>query len=526
MPRKKQSIFATIIFLTVCLTLCCCSNTDKKFNDIDMLLNEQEIDSAKTSLQEINTSRLSEKERATYDLLVTKLSYISYEPILSDTVINYSLDFFSKKGPVDKYAEALFYKAVINYDNGNVMDAFTLMKKAEYCSRSITNIDIKHKIYEKLSDWNMSSGEYDLALKYAHTNLKLSNMANNKNWMAYSCAFLSQIYANIDRKDSADWYLEKSIHYIDYIPKNEKIEFYNFLAFNFMRSDMKLSKSYLKKSRRLGANYVTYAINSQIHEAEGNLEETERSIKKSLQLTRTNRERSYVLSLMARMYADNKLFEPAYNSIMKLMDVKDSIVADKKKNDIAGLQKQYDIKMKEKRLKDIIIYAVIFIIFLILINIIVYIYLKNKYNRISKESMENELLINIYNKKIDELKLSNNTKDSEVARLNTKVNELQDKQSKILYEGRNLYEKIMEGKTVVTWRKSDFIHFIEYFKLIDLPFVIHLEQSYDSLSPRYKFFEILYHMGNDDKEVERILGISHNTVRSTRTRIKSKKITE
>ena len=91
---------------------------------------------------------------------------------------------------------------------------------------------------------------------------------------------------------------------------------------------------------------------------------------------------------------------------------------------------------------------------------------------------------------------------------------------------KKLFEQIESGETVIRWNKSDFIHFIEYYKVKDLPFVNHLENDYDDLSPRYKFFEILYHMGKDDQDVERILAISKSTIKSNRTRIKAKLIAQ
>lgn len=93
----------------------------------------------------------------------------------------------------------------------------------------------------------------------------------------------------------------------------------------------------------------------------------------------------------------------------------------------------------------------------------------------------------------------------------------------ILYSGKKLYEQLEHGGTVVLWQKVDFINYIEYYKLIDLPFILHMETDYMELTPRYMFFAILTHMNKPDEEIERILGISPGTVRSNRSRIRSKR---
>ena len=105
-----------------------------------------------------------------------------------------------------------------------------------------------------------------------------------------------------------------------------------------------------------------------------------------------------------------------------------------------------------------------------------------------------------------------------------KISEFQDLQSKILYKGKALYQDILDGKNTLTWNKKDFEHFLEYYKLIDLPFITNLQTNYDHLSPRYQFFLVLKKMGKTDEEIQKILAISSTTVRTTKSRIKSSKL--
>ena len=74
------------------------------------------------------------------------------------------------------------------------------------------------------------------------------------------------------------------------------------------------------------------------------------------------------------------------------------------------------------------------------------------------------------------------------------------------------------------WSKDDFINYIEYYKLKDLPFVNEMETCYNRLSPKYIFFAVLEHEGHDEEGIQHIMGISENTLRSTRSRINSKKL--
>ena len=58
----------------------------------------------------------------------------------------------------------------------------------------------------------------------------------------------------------------------------------------------------------------------------------------------------------------------------------------------------------------------------------------------------------------------------------------------------------------------------------DLPFVNEMETEYDHLSPKYIFFAVLEHEGKSDEDIQRIMGISESTLRSTRSRINSKRL--
>ena len=116
--------------------------------------------------------------------------------------------------------------------------------------------------------------------------------------------------------------------------------------------------------------------------------------------------------------------------------------------------------------------------------------------------------------------------EKEVERLNKKISDSRQRNAGILQKGYQLYNDIVEGGTVVRWSKSDFEYFMEYYGTMDIVFVNRLETEYYKLSPKYMFFSTLYHMGKSDEEVERIMGISSNTIRSTKSRINSKRLAD
>jgi hypothetical protein len=55
-----------------------------------------------------------------------------------------------------------------------------------------------------------------------------------------------------------------------------------------------------------------------------------------------------------------------------------------------------------------------------------------------------------------------------------------------------------------------------------MPFVTHLEEDYDKLSPRNKVIEILHQLGKTDMDMTEIMVITPSTLRVTKTRIKER----
>ncbi|NPD91287.1 hypothetical protein [Xylanibacter muris] len=81
----------------------------------------------------------------------------------------------------------------------------------------------------------------------------------------------------------------------------------------------------------------------------------------------------------------------------------------------------------------------------------------------------------------------------------------------------------MEGGATVTWQKPDFICVIDYYSTIDVKFVTEMKLNYYGLSPKSQLFMILEHENMTDDKLMKIFGIGSSSVRSMRSRIKSKK---
>lgn len=134
------------------------------------------------------------------------------------------------------------------------------------------------------------------------------------------------------------------------------------------------------------------------------------------------------------------------------------------------------------------------------------------------------MLISNYERQVADLERQGQDNRKEIEAINRRKEKLLDRHRDTLNRGYQLFSDVTErGKTTVLWKKHDFEIVIEYYRLTDVEFVDKLETAYDEISPKYKFFLILEHIGKTDKEIMAAMCIADVTVRSIRSRVNKKK---
>ena len=515
-----------IISLIVFCGLCSCKRSDyNKLATINALIEANDLDSAETEIAKIRYSGIdNNNDVAYYNLLRCKLDYKTYMPYESDTLINFCIKQFSESKIDSLLAESYYYKGAQNYENGMVKEGVRYLKKAENTSHNVTNISLKHKIIEKLAEVNINEGEYNLALEYCEKNKNLSALMNNKEYMAYAYLLYFDAYKGLKKEKQANECLAKIEPYIKYIDPEKKSDFYSSISLFYINQDLDIAEKYLNEACKYGKNEYYYHAKGSFYSSKGVLTEAIACFDSAYQISNVLSNKGLYLKTQASILEKSGDYKKVIEINKKIFSIKDSIFKVRQLNNIRNIQAQNDFELKELKFKQWVFYSIMTIAILFLIIIGIYLYSKVRSNKDKAQVLENRLLIDIYSKKIEKMKETTNIHNTEVRELQNKIDDLNQKQSKILFEGKKLYESIQSGGTCIRWDKNDFLHFIEYYKLIDLPFVVSLETNYGNLSPRYKFFEILYNMDKKDEDIERILGISHSTIKSTRSRIKSKKL--
>ena len=483
-------------------------------------LDRNQLDSARVCLDRVDMKSLNEAGQALYCLVKTRWDYLSYVPITKDDLIQRSVAYYEEEGNDSLLAESLFYQAMILYGNGEAKRAFRLLKRADVVASECGSGKLKHKIVEALTGYNMEEGEFDLALRYAKRTLSLSRQLQDPSRIGYAYAYLSEIYDFLDKRDSARYYLDRCVDYIGHIPVRERSGFYNQVAMMYMDIDKKQAKEFALRSYRLKPSWASCCLLAQLDQERGDAVRADSLLSKALSLAEYTRDSLSVLGEMVNVFSSRYDYEKAFSSLEQLYKTRKRLENTIKENDARVVQLGFDAEMEQWRQGKIFAYIIMVVLSLAIFFLCLWLKSCIRFSKEHRKVMEGELLIRDYREKLAKLPKDDQEKRS---RYEEKLAMVTKEQAQRLSNGVKLYEEIKTGGTISQWSKSDMTQFIEYYKLVDLEFVRHLENDYSGLSRRYMIFAILCHMEMGESEVERAMAISHNTYRSIKSRVKGKR---
>ena len=112
--------------VTLVILLSGCSERGRVFSrlvEADSLLSKEKPDSARLLLDAISPSVLqTDEEKAYYYMLLAHAKYWLYETTASDSVVAFSVDYYTKTKDEEKLARALYYKGMVLYVLGNMKE--------------------------------------------------------------------------------------------------------------------------------------------------------------------------------------------------------------------------------------------------------------------------------------------------------------------------------------------------------------------------------------------------------------------
>ncbi len=521
--KKARLIIASI----ACLALVACNSGNGrtgKLAGIDRLLKDGAVDSAYAEICGIGKDDIcNTADSAFFFLLQTEAAYRLYKPEPPMKCIDFAIRHYSKGNrDKEKLARAYFYKGSILYNRNNVKDGLEFIKNAEFIADKTKNHELKHKIYEALVVINEEAGEDNTAMKYARRSVNEAKVADKKNWLAHAYNNMAVIYGRLDKQDSSEFYLKKSMALLKAIPEKDRLFIINNVGVYLLQHDKEKAKRYFKQILETAPFGEAYENLASIYADEGNDSLAEVMWNKAVAQGSTQVKEG-VLRTMFGWQKERSDFAAAAATAERLMALKDSIAKTRNGNDVKTIQTEFDsIKSKQEYERNIALFIALLVITALSASIAI-LHFRYKQYKTKAVMAHDQMLIKSYEAQIAELQRLDEDKEKEIEAIRRRKEKLLDKHRNTLNHGYQLFSEIQNGKSTVLWKKNDFENVIEYYRLVDIEFIDTLDNSYEDLSPKYKFFMILSHEGKTDSEIMSIMGVAEVSLRSIRSRINKKK---
>lgn len=555
---KKICYFISAILLSSFIG-CGHQPMTKKLADIDSLIIQEHYDSARAILNSLNEKTMTEEDKAHYYLLATQLGYITKHPLPSDSLLDIALAYYKKVGNNQKLADAYYYKSVrAEKTNHNYPQAILYGKEAERLAMNTNDIRLKYKIAESLAFLNGLSGNASIQLQYAQKASAIAQRVQNKNWMAYSYNIMSVALANLNQFDSACFYIEKSIPYIESVQYSDKAEFLSNIGLFYKQNNLEKAKIYFEKALTYEELPSIFEHLADVYYAKGEKEEAYKLYKKALTTVGgVGYEKDNLLHSIISFDLERGNVDEVSKNVDEVISIKDSIINGLRNDTIKDLQLRFDQEVAVNAANERLIRwqwysGAIVIIGLLLIGL----WLRKRHRLkavLAKRQIEiQSLILQVDNKKnevtryesriarlqteqqkdnetkeklkaqIDELTRQKEEAQSDFLLLSQKMQEWTGSEVEKLRQGILLMAEVEEGKCVKNWSDDDLKSLVNYYCAVHPVFAKTIYRDHQNLSTRQSLYLMLVDMNKTDDETRAIMGVAKDSLRSYRFQIKQK----
>ena len=541
--KKIIYLFAILLMLSACNG----TRVSEKLNQVDSLIAKEQIDSACVIHHSLNEADMSPEDQAHYYLLATQLGYVTDHPLSTDSLLEMAFTYYNKVGNNHKLANVYYYKSLWSENNNNYPQAILYGKEAERLAMKTDDVRLQFKIAESLAFLNAICGNNLLELQYAQKALVLAQRVQNKNWIAYSYNRISFAFANLNQHDSASYYIEKTIPYIDYVYDSDKAVFLMNMGLLYKDNDPQKAKDLFEKA--ISYEELPEAIEhlADVYYSTGNKEKAYELWRKALAKNSRYDKINLIHSIISYDLERGNIDDVSKN-VDEIINIKDSILNKLKNDTIKDLQLRFDheVAMHEADKKLLSTQRLLLGSAIVLVLMAFYLFYRKKKEEARQREHQDQLyaytteieqltanrdqtLAHISElesnkeanlQKINQLEEEARNAETAIKKLNLSIQKLLNDAAPKLKEGKMLYDQIMEGKTALNWSYREEEYFNKYYAAIHY-------QSYNrirkvkrvtKLSAHNMFYLILKEMGKSDEEVKRIMVLSPEGLRSIRSR--------
>ena len=512
--RRFFAIILSVMILLGCSQL---SSYQHQLEMAEMVI-EDNPDSAWVLLSDRPASLVSDgEERALYNLLMTEATYKLYKPFGNDSLINYSIDYYSKSNNVNRLATANLYKGGLYYHLKNIDKATFYAKQAEELTMNSDDELLKCKIYEMLAIINFNTKNHQLCQHYANLLIESSIKLNRPMWLALAYETKALVSSNLgDSKQALDD-MQLCMNHAEQCNDSDKVYIYtNYASTLYSEGKYSEARPWIEKAiqiKPLASQYVTLG---KLFHLEGDTLLARINWEKAV----TMGEPQYTINAykyLARLYNERRNYFKVAQMLAKADSVQTIFHEELRTTQLAEIQHRYDRAITEKALAEqknknmVIIGVALMALIVALLAIIYYQRRARRFEGVISDFVEN---IKAKEQRLAQLENSGKDRDNEIALLKANIENIKQASADRIGRGKELYELIAKKEKPMSFNKENEQEFVDYYAYTFHEQYVRLVMPYHHLSLRLTCFLILQEMGYTYNDIADLLCVSVSAVRN------------
>lgn len=515
--------------VTLVVLLSGCSERGRVFSrlvEADSLLSKEKPDSARLLLDAISPSVLqTDEEKAYYYMLLAHAKYWLYETTASDSVVAFSVDYYTKTKDEEKLARALYYKGVVLYVLGKHERSLKIIKQAELLAEKHHDLSLCTKAFSSICAINIKSANYNKALTYARKTLSLSKATRNNTMQAAAYGVLSDVFTKLDMADSALYYARKSVEYNQYVDDIHKSESLTNLGVCYSNvGKYKDAEHYVLQSISTSRSAHAYYVLGGIYIAQGREQQAWDAWMKALETGGVETKVSVFDYIVEYKKQKGEYREMArWNDSLLLY--KDSLKRMQNTEQMLQVQETAD-KKTELDKSDKLAKRRILIILCVTVVLVLFFAIYSIRKRASlKESLGRMDMVNKINATLKkQLETAENNRQQAIETLQQKLESENEKKISDLIYGRQCLDKLRQGGTMAKWNTKEQKAVIEYYSVLNPKVMEEIRTGYKKLTNYNMMFLITESWDLSDEDKAFLLNTTPGAVRTMRSRLAKKKV--
>ncbi len=321
-----------------------------------------------------NPKQLSDRDYATWSLLMTQARDKMYLEYTSDSLINVAVQYFEQADEPDRLAWSYYYAGIISFEKNEFLSSQTAFLNAQAVAEKLSNPELLGRIYFNLANLYDLQGWQDSASVLYNKALRAYKRSTDFVGVGYSWHNMGRLYLTVD-VDSAVRYYEQALPLFKNNPK-QQASLLNSLGILYrQKGDYPQALSYIKQSLNVSGLNNTYLTPKllnmgDIYRKMGERDSAVFLLKQCLSDPQTQTSANASLSVL---YHDIGEYEKAYKYERRYSFLVDSVHKSKKATDLATELQRYEkenaiAQMQQRNLKIWLICGSIisFIVFLLM----------------------------------------------------------------------------------------------------------------------------------------------------------------